>query len=112
MPNARVKVFVMWTPIMPNDTRSAATAGSAYLPDPRAEHYWDLWNFTSKLLTQQLKYPPPEFAWDMLVLYKPHIVWREQPPDPTAFMQSRGLKIGTEFSQAALKAELQKWTAD
>ncbi len=63
----------MWTPIMANDTRLSAVEASAYLPDPRAEHYWDLWRFTSKALTAQLKYPPEEFAWDMFVLYKPHL---------------------------------------
>ncbi len=100
----------MWTPIMGADTRLRAVEASAYLPDPRAEHYWDLWRFTSKVLTDQLKYSPPEeFAWDMLVMYKPHLQWREQPPEPTLFMQARDLKIGVKWDTAVLKAELQKW---
>lgn len=99
----------MWTPIMANDTRLSAVEASAYLPDPRAEHYWDLWRFTSKVLTDQLKYPPPEFAWDMVVLYKPHLQWREKPPEPTLFMQARDLKIGLKFDPEGLKAELKKW---
>jgi len=109
MPAAKVKVFVMWTPIMANDTRSAAVSSSAYIPDPRVEQYWDLWNFTSKVLTQQLPYKDPEIAWDMLVLYKPHLIWREGPPEPTLFLENRGLKIAEPVKAETVKAELEKW---
>ena len=109
MPDAKVKVFIMWTPIMPNDNRAAAVSSSAYIPDPRVEHYWDLWNFTSKALTARLPYKAPEFAWDMLVLYKPHLVWRDGPPEPTLFLENRGLNIAQPVEAPTVKAELEKW---
>ncbi|HXK60684.1 MAG TPA: hypothetical protein PLP42_12415 [Acidobacteriota bacterium] len=102
----------MWTPLMANDTRHSATTSSAYLPDPRVEHYWDLWTFTSKVYTRQLRYPPNEVAWDMAVVYKPHLVWKNEPPEPTLFLDARDLNIGMKFSAEALKEELRKWVAE
>jgi hypothetical protein len=95
---------------MASDSRTKAIASSGYLPDPRSEHYWDLWNFATKLYTEQLRFPAGEIAWDMLVMYKPHLVWKTGPPEPTLFMQNRGLDIGVKLDPAVLKAELQKWT--
>jgi hypothetical protein len=109
MPNAKVKVFIMWTPIMPNDSRRAAITSSAYIPDPRVEQYWDLWAFASKAFTATLPYKEPEFAWDMLVLYKPHLIWRNGPPEPTLFLENRGQNIAKPISAETVKAELEKW---
>lgn len=79
------------------------------MPDPRAEHFWDLWSFGSKNYTRQFNYPPNDIAWDIFVLYKPQIVWRDATPEPTVWMQHRDLKIGIPYSQEALETELQKW---
>lgn len=98
----------MWAPVSAGDNKAAAVSASAYLDDPRAEHYWDLWNFASSSYTRQLGYPQKEIAWDMLTFYAPGLFWKGAPPEPTLWMQNRGLPIGAKFDAAALKTELQK----
>ncbi len=49
-------------------------------------------------------------AWDMLTFYAPGLFWKGTPPEPTMWMQNRGLPIGAKFDAAALKIELQKWS--
>jgi hypothetical protein len=109
LPNAKVKAFVIWTPIMPADKRSDAVAATGYLSESRAEHFWDLWTFVSKIYTEQLRYPPQEVAWDMLVFYKPHLLWRSGPPEPSLWLENRDLPIGTKWDIKVLRAELEKW---
>lgn len=108
-PRARVKVLVIWSLIRNADSQRAAQSASAYLPDPRAEHFWDLWNFSVKNYTQQLRFPADQIAWNIFVLYKPHLVWRERAPEPSLWMQSLGLDHGTPYSPEQLEKELQRW---
>jgi hypothetical protein len=109
MPDARLRVFVVWAPLLQYDSRTRASEASGYLPDSRARHFWDLWNFSTRLYTSQLRFPPEEMAWDVFVLYKPHLVWREAPPEPTAWMQNRGLDHGPPYSKERLAEEFGKW---
>jgi thiol-disulfide isomerase/thioredoxin len=107
-PEARLQVFVLWSPFMRTDNRMVALRAAGYLNDPRVQHFWDLWRFGSRIYTEQLKVPPME-AWDMLVFYKPHLQWRERPPEPTFWMQNRGLDVGQPYSKEALLSELKAW---
>jgi hypothetical protein len=107
-PDARVQVFILWTPFMANDNRTLAQRASAYIADNRVRHFWDLWRFGSRTYAQQLKLPPLD-AWDMYALYKPHLIWRDSIPLPTVWMQNRNLDIGTPYKQEALENELKKW---
>ncbi len=79
---------------------------SAYLADPRVEHFWDLWSFGMRHYTQQLKYPPPERAWDIFILYKDRLTWESTVPSPTVWWQNRNLSHGAKYSQEALEKEL------
>ena len=72
MPDARVKVLVLWAPIQEADNRFAAQKATAYLNDLRVDHFWDLWNFGMNHYTKKLNYPEGKTAWDIFVLYKPH----------------------------------------
>jgi hypothetical protein len=93
---------------MQHDTKAAALRASTFVPDERAVHYWDIWKFGSRTYSQQLKIPPLQ-AWDMYVFYKPYILWKEAPPDPTFWMQARNLDIGKEYTQKDLEDELENW---
>jgi hypothetical protein len=107
-PEARLKVFLLWAPFMHRDTLGLARRATGYLPDNRVTHFWDLWKYVSKSYEKQLKVPKGH-AWDMFVFYKPNLVWRESLPEPTFWLQNRGLEVGTPYSQEDLEAGLKEW---
>lgn len=110
LPNARVKVLVLWSPLLGRDSRFAAQDATVYLPDSRAQHFWDLWTFGVNHYTQKLKYPEDRLAWDIFVLYGTGIDWRSSgaAPDPSFWMQHHNLDIGPKYTKALLKSELEK----
>ena len=107
-PEARLKVFLLWAPFMQRDTLSLAQRATGYLPDARVEHFWDLWKYAAKTYEEQLKIPRGH-AWDMFVFYKPHLVWQDSMPEPTFWMQNRGLDVGIPYSEESLQAGLEEW---
>lgn len=100
---------MVWAPIRTQDNKRAAENASAYLPDARAEHFWDLWSYMVKVYTEQLKFPNDAIAWDIFLVYKPHLSWRDRPPEPTAWFQNLNIEHGSKYSRQLLKAELEKW---
>lgn len=104
----RLKVFILWTPFMRTDNINTTRRATAYIKDQRVEHFWDLWRYTSRCYVDQLKIPAIH-AWDMVVGYKPLLVWKDRPPEPTFWLQNRGLDIGVPFSKEKLEEELLKW---
>jgi hypothetical protein len=107
-PEARLKVFLLWAPFMQRDTLILAQRATGYLPDSRVEHFWDLWKYAARTYEEQLKVPKGQ-AWDMFVFYKPHLVWQESIPEPTFWLQNRGLDVGTAYTQENLQAGLEEW---
>lgn len=98
----------MWVPFMQRDSQSTAQRASVYMTDRRFEHFWDLWRYSSRTLSQQLNIPIGD-AWDMFAFYEPRLAWDSGLPEPTMWMQNRNLKIGTPYDQAALEEELKAW---
>jgi len=107
-PDARLEVFLLWSPFMRRDTLGLAQRATGYLPDKRVKHYWDLWKYASRAYEQQLKVPKGH-AWDMYVFYKPHLLWQESMPEPTFWLQNRGLEVGTPYTQEDLQTGLEEW---
>ena len=107
---ARIKVLVLWAPILGSDSRRAAQQATAYLRDPRAEHFWDLWNFGRQHYTQRFQYPANSTAWDIFVLYKPHLAWQKGSPEPTVWLQDRGMEIGLKYAAELLHEHVKTWT--
>jgi len=93
---------------MPADNRRMAENATRYLPDQRAQHFWDLWRYGSRVYAQQLKCPPEE-AWDLMVLYKPHLVWRVYAPLPSLVMRARRISAGVPYDKEVLAEEIEKW---
>lgn len=110
LPDARVKVLILWSPLLARDSRFAAQDATVYLPDSRAQHFWDLWTFGVNHYTQKLKYPEDRLAWDIFVLYEAGISWRSSgaAPDPSSWMQHHNLDIGPKYTKSLLKSELEK----
>jgi len=96
---------------MQRDSKGTAQTALTYIPDKRALHYWDLWRFGSRTYSEQLKIPQLE-AWDMMVFYKPDVLWRDAAPEPTFWLQNRGLSVGTPYSKDLLEKGISTWLAN
>ena len=106
---ARIKVLILWAPILGMDSKRAAQQAAAYLRDPRAEHFWDLWNFGRQHYNKQLQYPEDASAWNIFILYKSHLAWRQGGPEPTVWMQGHKLDIGLKYTAELLHEHVKKW---
>ena len=93
---------------MPHDTRAAAQRATSYLLDERVTHYWDLWKYGARSMSQKLGIPELE-TWDFFSFYRPNVSWKDATPEPTFWMQARGLSKGEEYSKAALTSKLETW---
>lgn len=107
---ARIKVMVLWAPILRSDSRGAAQQATAYLRDPRAEHFWDVWNFGWQHYTERFRYPKDSTAWDIFVLYRPHLAWHKSSPEPTVWLQDRGPYVGLKYTAELLHEHIKTWT--
>lgn len=107
-PAGRIKVYVLWAPLLRNDSRSAAQAAARYISDSRAEHFWDLWSWGTSFYSKQLDCPKLE-AWDLFAVYKPYLVWNETLPEPTEWFQRRNLAVGEPYTQDKLEASIQEF---
>ena len=107
-PGARIKVLILWAPILGMDSKRAALQAAAYLRDPRAEHFWDLWNFGRQHYNKRLNYPDDASAWNIYILYKPHIAWHGSGPEPTVWMQGHHLDFGLEYTADLLHEHIKK----
>ena len=107
-PTARIKVLILWAPILGRDSRRAALQAAAYLRDPRAEHFWDLWNFGRQHYNKKLQYPDDKSAWNIYILYKPHLAWHRSGPEPTVWMQGHHLDFGLEYTADLLHEHVKK----
>ena len=111
MPDADLKVLVLWSPILRNDNKFAATQASAYLAEGRVQHFWDLWGFGHKQYTQLLGYPKGQTAWDVFLLYEQDLSWDGSLPSPTTWLNHRD-GHGTKYSKSLLAKELKKLVGD
>ncbi len=79
---ADVRVFVVWEPILITDWRRPGPSQTAYLPDPRATHFWDPAHRLSALYggranlpalaaNEEVGFPMRAAIWDAALVYPP-----------------------------------------
>ena len=106
-PQARIEVFVLWAPYLQRDSRATAQRASLFMTDRRVRHYWDVWRFGTRVYSEQMNIPT-RFAWDMMVLYRPQAMWRENAPEPVFWLHGSS-DFGPGYSKDALEAGLKEW---
>lgn len=116
--DGRLKVFVIWEPILPKDGTEAADDSASLLKDEwRAEQFWDPLAESGKLLKKLLELGIPNPAWDIYMLYPPGVKWSDVTPKPVFWMHQMTFKSGGEdqrryeslrLDTAKLRAEIER----
>ena len=87
----RLTVHVVWTPVLQNDNRDAATVSQDLIPDPRATHYWDGDMVLGAAYGESVALPSGrDFAWDIYFAYDHGVQWGEAVPMPVDFAHQLG----------------------
>lgn len=81
----KLKVFVVWGPMQGYETREHAEEAPAFLPDPRAIHYWTDAQTCAEVFEELLGLED-EPAWDTFVLFGAGARWQDRPPEPAYYM--------------------------
>lgn len=86
-PDEKLRVLVVWEPILWSDWRRPTSGTLARITDHRARQFWDPKHLVSEELarieTQHPEQPQPEccvdkgFHWDEAVLYPPSSHWKD-----------------------------------
>jgi hypothetical protein len=77
--DARLRVFVIWEPVLPTDFGAPSTATLKRASDPRVSQYWDKEHIVSRLLGEKDR---SSVVWDYLAVYKAGTLWNNAPPEP------------------------------
>jgi len=85
LPVEKLRVFVVWEPILPSDWQSPTNPVLSRIPDLRASQYWDKDHLVATLLREHV--PPDEpnccnkdgVLWDLVALYPKHSVLKSAP---------------------------------
>ena len=94
--DGRLKVFVIWEPILPKDAEDALDDAGALLKDEwRATQYWDPARTSGNAIKQLLGLGIPNPAWDVYLLYAPGKKWTDGPPKPDFWMHQLTFKPGS-----------------
>jgi hypothetical protein len=79
-PDADLRVFVVWLPVMPLDARFDV---ADVMVDGRARHFWDNEQRVSKDIAATYG-SPGQLVWDAFFVFGPDARWNEGPPRPLA----------------------------
>lgn len=85
IPDDRLRVYVVWGPMLGEEKAEDAKLATAYIPDPRATHFWT----PAHVLAEAMKGPlglAENRAWDTYQVFTPDAHWGETPPTPVYFM--------------------------
>jgi hypothetical protein len=75
----RVRVFVIWEPVLATDLGAPSTATLRRVSDTRVSQYWDKEHLVSRLLGERDR---SSVVWDYVAVYQPGKVWDQVPPEP------------------------------
>jgi hypothetical protein len=120
VPGERVAAFVVWVPMLEDDSRDAAVKATKLLGDRRARHFWDPDKKVAHVFAKMLqstfgeanKLPKIEYpAWDVYLVFDRAAAWKEKPPVPVFWMhQLRGIDESIRLDGPRLREAVKKAT--
>jgi len=82
----RLTAYVVWGPMLDEETRPDAVEATRYLEDPRSRHFWTDADRVAERFREVTGLPEGELAWDTFLLYPPGVTWNGEPPEPAVVM--------------------------
>ena len=92
----KLKVYVVWTPVLKEDDRQAAVKAIAQISDERASHFWDADKSLGLSLGNVVTLPRDRnLAWDVYFAFDETATWGDMPPKPASWMHQLGMDART-----------------
>lgn len=85
-----VRAYIVWVPILPDDSQATAIATHALVTDQRASHFWDSGRSLPPLFAPVLGLPEGSPAWDVYLAYGVGVRWEGTPPVPAYWEHQLG----------------------
>lgn len=93
MPDLRVKVFVVWEPILFTDWRRPGKKVTGRVTDSRVTQIWDPNHLMARQLARDAREPQPQpeccthdgILWDLVAVYPPGVLWTDAIPPAVLF---------------------------
>ncbi len=121
IPDERLRMYVVWEPMLSGDTRALSEKMSSKGTDSRMVYQaWDPDHITGKKWTAMMSKEKEEEwnegatgpAWDVYFLYKGDAQWNKNQPTPPQFWQHQGAGImDLALSYPQLKAKVEEFLA-
>jgi hypothetical protein len=73
----KIRVFVIWEPVLPTDLAAPSTMTLKRINDSRAAQYWDKEHLVSQSVGED------DLVWDYVAVYPQGKIWEKGPPEPT-----------------------------
>jgi hypothetical protein len=87
IPDGRLRLFVVWEPILPGDSADAVEDSSEMVKGEwRALQFWDPGAESGKRIKKLLDLKIVNPAWDVYLLYPPGVKWEQNTPAPAYWM--------------------------
>ena len=86
----RLRVFIVWQPMLPGDSEKAATRAMGFVPDARATHFWTPTQQVGRAFAKPLGLKGRRTAWDVYLVYSGKSKWGEAVPVPDSFRHQLG----------------------
>lgn len=107
-PDPKLRVLVVWEPILPTDWRAPSWSTLHRIPDTRAKQFWDPNHIVAQELSRIAKEKPGQlqpaccvqrgFFWDEAIVYDPQAKWKDDPSP--AFMNGPVVKVAVGLQSA------------
>lgn len=82
--------MIVWIPMRPEDSETAARAAVRLCDGPRVDHFYDAERAAGRAIARSLG-GDGEVAWDVYLAYPSSTAWERTPPPPSAWAhQLRG----------------------
>ena len=106
----QLKIFVVWTPAYPGDSRDKAEKAASTVADERATHFWDGTRKLGDRYREVLVLPEQvHTAWDVYVTFDRGAEWKDAPPKPDVWMhQLSGVGEDRWLSGERLRSSVEK----
>ena len=74
----RIKVLVVWEPVLPTDWTAPSTSALKRIADTRATQFWDKTRLVSQAMGER---DEDTVVWDHVAVYPPGATWNQAPPE-------------------------------